>query len=203
MRSIRLALITAIVLFCLLLTPSGQTRPKTTFKPSTFKLDFNAMLKPMDDLIVQQRCTVYRIQRWLEGRGSPYAPYASLIETNARRTGINPFLCVAVGEAESNSGAANGGSLNPWGMLGCGFSSWEESITRWFDNCLSHWGQAQTGYDLQMTGNPYCATHVTQYAENVTGLSETIASVQPPLYLCIPPSFWRELASTFSEIFHR
>lgn len=203
MRTARLLLTSAIVILCLLLMPAGQTMPKKPeVKPLvTFELDCDAMLKSLDDLIVNQRCTVYRIQKWLEGRGAGYAPYASLIEANGRRTGINPYLCVAVGEAESNSGAANCGSLNPWGMLGCSFGSWEDSINSWFDNCLLHWGQAQDGYALEMNGNPYCETNRDQYASNVTNLASTIANSPVPVILMIPPSFWRELNECIADCF--
>jgi hypothetical protein len=120
---------------------------------------------------------VTRIHDWLTSeQGSPYADCAEWIVHEADRTGVNAYLCVAVGCAESCSGVANCGSYNAWGMLGHNFNSWEDAITFWFDNMLKHpsWAPWQTGYDIEKPP-AYCETNQEEYAANVTGLIHSIS----------------------------
>jgi len=114
---------------------------------------------------------VAKIEYYL--RGSPLSGYGDWMVTEGERTGINPFLCPAVAEAESSLGRALCGSCNAWGMLGCSFSSWQNGITRWFDNCILHWGQAQSSYE--MAG--YCVPD-HPWMENVNRVSTAIEAIE-------------------------
>ncbi len=133
--------------------------------------------KAIRDAEIARAERVTRIHDWLTSeQGSPYADCAEWIVHEADRTGVNAYLCVAVGCAESCSGIANCGAYNAWGMLGHSFSSWQEAITFWFDNMLRHpsWAPWQTGYDIEKPP-AYCETNQEQYAANVTGLIHSIS----------------------------
>ena len=123
---------------------------------------------------------VARITSWLNSQGAPYAYCAEFIVAEADRTGVSPYLCCAVGEAESSSGHAYpSGSFNAWGMASGAirYLSWEDAIKHWYDNADMRWPDAQNGYDLENSATPYCDTNREQYASNVTGLCDSIAGL--------------------------
>jgi hypothetical protein len=170
-----------------LVTGKGLTTP-TPADISAEQLDQQrhdwiiAELKRQDEIRAQElekKRRAERIRRWISDRNAPYTYLAEYIVNEANRTGVSPYLCVAVGEAESTSGHSKRAqeNIDAWGMLGCSFGSWEEAITYWFDNCLYHWGQAQNGWDLENSPTPYCETNQEEYAANVTGLCKEIAAI--------------------------
>lgn len=114
---------------------------------------------------------VAKIEYYL--RGSPLSGYGDWMVTEGERTGVNPYLCPAVAEAESSLGRALCGSYNAWGMLGCGFSSWQHGITRWFDNCILHWGAAQ--HATEMRG--YCVPD-HPWMENCESVAHAIEAIE-------------------------
>lgn len=120
---------------------------------------------------------VQRISDWLTSqKNSPYAYCAEYIVNEGDRTGVNPYLCVACGEAESTSGHACFHPFNAWGMGQKTYGSWEEGITDWFNNMLKHpqWSPWQTGWDMEKSP-PYCETNQEEYATHVTGLVNSIS----------------------------
>jgi len=115
---------------------------------------------------------VAKIEYYL--RGSPLAGYGDWMVTEGERTDVNPFLCPAVAEAESSLGRALCGSCNAWGMLGCSFSSWQNGITRWFDNINVHWGRGVTS-SYQLRG--YCVPD-SPWDYNVNRVATAIEGIE-------------------------
>lgn len=117
---------------------------------------------------------VNRINAWLAG--SPMSGLGEAMVCQEERTGVSAKLCAAVAYAESSLGRRCP-SYNAWGMgPGLWFSSWADGLQHWYDNCLAHpsWAPWQTGWDIQRPPE-YCESHgTTTYAENVTGLVNSI-----------------------------
>ena len=114
-----------------------------------------------------------QIDVYLEG--SPMAGLGPSMAEEGKRTGIDPRICAAVAAAESSLGRACFALHNAWGMLADGgYSSWEAGIIRWFDNCLNHWGQVSSAY--QMPG--YCVPDYP-WMPNVEGQLNYIRGIIP------------------------
>jgi competence protein ComGC len=97
--------------------------------------------------------------------GSPMSGLGEIIVENAERTGVIPYICPVQAYAESSLGACLCGSYNPFGMIGCGFGSWQEAIASYFNNVLVHWGAVQDAH--QLTG--YCVPDYP-YLDNISNV---------------------------------
>ncbi len=114
---------------------------------------------------------VRKIDKYLEG--SPMAGLGQCIVDNARRTGIDPYLCPAQATAESSNGRQCLYPYQAWGMYGVRPSSWEDGVRRYFDNIIRHWGPVQSIY--QMPG--YCVPD-HPYMENVDRIVRAIKMIE-------------------------
>jgi hypothetical protein len=92
---------------------------------------------------------VKKIDNFLRKRNSPLAGYGHIFAREGNRTGINPFLSVAIAGQESSFGKRCFAPYNAWGMLQYkrGFASWEEGIIANFNFLSYHFGQPQNAYD--------------------------------------------------------
>lgn len=90
-----------------------------------------------------------RIDSYLSRRGSPLAGYGMFFAEQGERTGINPYLPVAIAGAESTFGLACFAHCNAWGMLAYprGFPSWNEGIRANFAWLARYYGRPQSAYD--------------------------------------------------------
>jgi hypothetical protein len=90
-----------------------------------------------------------RIDTYLAGRGSPLAGYGRVFAEEAEKTGINPYLSVAIAGKESSFGLHCFSPHNAWGMLTykLGFTSWEEGIRANFTWLKRYYGTPQSAYD--------------------------------------------------------
>jgi len=124
----------------------------------------------------QRDLAVAKIEYYL--RGSPLRGYGPLMVSEGERTGVNPYLCAAVAEAESSLAHNCFHPCNAWGMGQESYGSWEQGIIRWFNNADKNWPDAQNGYDLERPDLPYCATHQAEYAAHVTGVVDAIERIE-------------------------
>ena len=120
---------------------------------------------------------VWKIDVWLQQRGSPMQGCGEYYIQNQERTGIPGTLSVGIAEAESSSGMAcyrGQWSYNAWGMISPrfygGFGSWENGIRANFDWLMEWHSQGgtrppQTIHDC----NGYCEGNTT---------SQTVDDVQ-------------------------
>ena len=117
---------------------------------------------------------VARIDVYYAQRGSPMQGTRAIFLREFERTGINPYLSVAISEGESTCGLACFAPHNAWGMLAYpgGFSSWDEGITANFNWLQKYFGCPQTAYDCP----GYCEpSH--PWMENVDGVREYIQNM--------------------------
>lgn len=94
-------------------------------------------------------------------------------------SGPDPRLCAAVARAESGCGANCFRSYNPFGMMGCSFSSFSEAVESWFALMEKRtcWSPYRNGYDL-CQAPAYCqlpdGSPNMEYAANVTAEMQRI-----------------------------
>ena len=141
-------------------------------------------MKQEIDARVARVNTVAKINYYLSG--SPLAGLGECMVANSERTGgvVNPYMCVAVSEAESSVGRSSRARnlRDPFGMTGYGgsFPSWEAAIAFWFDNCLKHssWAPWQNGHDFENPPSPYCETNQAEWAAHTTGIVNAIGRIE-------------------------
>jgi len=92
---------------------------------------------------------IKKIDDFLRKKNSPLAGYGHIFAREGNRTGINPFLSVAIAGQESSFGKKCFAPYNAWGMLQYerGFENWEEGIIANFSFLSYHFGQPQSAYD--------------------------------------------------------
>lgn len=114
---------------------------------------------------------VKEIEIFLEGRGSPIAPFSSHFVLAGKNHGINPKLIVAISGIESSFGLNNIAPYNAWGRKAKGggyksYKSWKEAI----------WDQAyylKTSYidkglvTVDQIAPKYCPPNQKHWAERV------------------------------------
>ena len=97
--------------------------------------------------------TARKLNRGLAG--SPMANLGWILEREAHRTHVSPYLMAAAAATESSLGRAgcSGNTKNVWGLASCGggwhvpyFNSWDEAIHFYADFLRSHWPTATSTY---------------------------------------------------------
>jgi len=155
---------------------SGELALVTSLDPASLAAQRDSYLATQREAI-EDNLTAKRIDIYLAG--SPMEGMGQEMTRLAREMGHPKaaYLCAAVAEAESSKAVAG---CEPWGMQGCSNLDLSSACRRWFDNLLAHpsWSPYETGYDIQRTPE-YCESHgTTDYAENVTGLVNSIAAYE-------------------------
>jgi len=89
------------------------------------------------------------IDAYLARRNSPLAGCGAIFAEEGLRTGINPYLPVAIAGVESSFGLYCFAPHNAWGMLAyrAGFRSWEEGIRANFAWLARYYGAPQGARD--------------------------------------------------------
>ena len=108
-----------------------------------------------------------RIDAYLARRGSPLTGYGRIFAEEGERTGINPYLPVAIAGKESSFGLRCFSPHNAWGMLAyrAGFGSWEEGIRANFAWLARYYGTPQGARDCP----GYCVPN-HPWMEHVQGI---------------------------------